>query len=180
MRNAVVRFAALYVFNLGVLLVIGWMLPQVSVGLHALWAAVVLSLAALTIKPVLRAAFLKSASKSASGRSRLAQKLLQYALIFVVELVVWFVTVWFSGVRASGFLGFVLPPLVLLFAWMIFDVVDDALRSKAGQAYDAVQARLSGGRRADAPATDSIAAEEGRAELRDGLTPEQRRMFDGL
>ena len=36
MKNGIVRFAALYVFNVAALLVIGLLLPGVSVGFNAL------------------------------------------------------------------------------------------------------------------------------------------------
>lgn len=182
MKNGIVRFAALYVFNVAVLLVIGLLSSRVSVGIHALWAAVILTLAALFVKPVLSAAFKKSAARSAADRTRIGEKTVQYALVYVVELIVWILTVWLSGVRASGFWGFALPPLILLFGWMIYDQLDDRLRATASEVYDTVSAKIS--RKSDAtasaPAPDSAATAEGRQELNDGLTAEQRRMLDEL
>ena len=70
MKNGIVRFAALYVFNVVVLLLIGLLLPGVSVGLNALWASVILTLAALFVKPLLSGAFRKSAAKSAADRTK--------------------------------------------------------------------------------------------------------------
>lgn len=182
MKNGIVRFAALYVFNVVVLLLIGLLFPNVSVGLHALWAAVVLTLAALFVKPVLGGLFRRSTAKGSANRSRAGEKAVQYALVYVVELIVWVLTVWLSGVTVTGFFwGYVLPPLFLLIGWMIYDQVDDRLRAKAGQLYDSVQARVSGGSGpSSAAAPDSPAAAAGRDELKDGLTPEQRRLLDGL
>lgn len=185
MKNGIVRFAALYVWGVVVLLLIGLLLGSVSVGIHALWASVILSLAALLVKPMLTAAFRRSAAKSAADRTKVGEKTVQYALVYVVELVVWILTVWLSGVRASGFWGFALPPLILLIGWVVYDQVDDRLRAKASEVYDSVQTRISG--RTDAaspapasPAHDDAATAEGRAELHDGLTAEQRRMLDEL
>ncbi|WEK62412.1 MAG: hypothetical protein P0Y60_06585 [Candidatus Microbacterium colombiense] len=188
MKNGIVRFAALYVFNVAVLLLIGLLFPGVSVGWNVIWAAVILTLAALFVKPTVGAAFRRSAAKSAAERTKIGEKLLQYVLVYLVELIVWVLTVWLSGVRASGFWAFVLPPLFLLFGWMIYDQIDDRLRAKASELYDVVQGkvqsrRTSGPARADAPASPTAEAPEtaaARAELQDGLTPEQRRMLDEL
>ncbi|MFK4759456.1 hypothetical protein ACI3KS_00830 [Microbacterium sp. ZW T5_45] len=185
MKNAIVRFVALYVFNAAMLLLIGILLPGVSVGIHALWAGVILTLAALFLKPLLRGAFRKAAARSESERTRLGEKTVQYALVYVVELIIWIATVVFSGVRAHGFWGFALPPLLLLVGWVIYDQVDDVIRAKTGEVYDTVRARVSGRTDAAAPGAerpaDSPAAAEGRRELKDdGLTPEQRRLLDEL
>lgn len=182
MKNGIVRFASLYVFNVAVLLLIGLLLRGVSVGWNALWAAIILTLAALFVKPLLRSAFRKSAAKSAADRTKTGEKVVQYVLVYIVELIVWVLTVWLSGVRTSSFWGYVIPPLLLLLGWVIYDQIDDKLHAKAAQVYDAVQARVRGGAQptasASAPETRETAA--ARDELNDGLTPEQRRMFDEL
>ncbi|MBO9626582.1 MAG: hypothetical protein J7484_09435 [Microbacterium sp.] len=182
MKNGIVRFAALYVFNVALLLLIGLLFRTVTVGLNALWASVILTLAALFVKPALSAAFKRSAARSASERTRVGEKVVQYALVYVVELIIWVGTVLLSGVGARGFSGFALPPLILLVGWVIYDQIDDRLRAKASEVYDSVHSRLS--KREDAPASapapDSPATAAGRQELNDGLTPEQRRMFDEL
>lgn len=185
MKNGIIRFAALYVFNVVVLLVIDLLWRNVSVGFHVIWASVILTLATLFLKPALSSAFRRSAAKSAADRTRVGEKVVQYVLVYVVELIIWVLTVWLSGVRASGFWAYVLPPLILLIGWMIYDQVDDRLRATASDVYDAVQAKVTGST-ADsassrpAPAPDSPATAEARQELNDGLTPEQRRMFDEL
>jgi hypothetical protein len=186
MRNGIVRFAALYVFNVAVLLIIGVILPTVYVGWHALWASVVLTLAALFIKPTLKAAFRKSAAKSATERTKVGEKTVQYALVYVVELIIWTLTVWLSGVDVSGFFwGYVLPPLLLLIGWVIYDQVDDGMRRRAGDVYDRVTRRgVAKNVPAEAPAAaspaDSAGTRDAAAEASDGLTPEQRRMLDEL
>lgn len=186
MKNGIVRFVALAVFNVAVLLLIGVLLPGVSVGLNALWASVVLTLAALFVKPLLAGAFRKSAAKSAAERTKAGEKVVQYVLVYVVELIIWVLTVWLSGVRASGFWGFVLPPVALLLGWVIYDRIDDRMRAKTAEIYDSVQAKVRGGSRSKpAPGTNTAASESpetaaAREELRDGLTPEQRRMLDEL
>lgn len=172
------RFASLYVFNVVVLLVIGWLTPA-RVGLHALWASVILTLATLFLKPLLTRA---ATSMSASGT-----KLVQYLAVFVVELIVWILTVWLSGVRTGNFWGWVIPPVILLIGWVVYDQIDDALTRRAGALYDAAGARIAGARSgarpadASAPSAASTAATSAaREELQDGLTPEQRRMLDDL
>ncbi|WP_282846142.1 hypothetical protein [Microbacterium oxydans] len=184
MKNGTVRFAALYVFNVAVLLLIGLLLPGVSVGLNALWGSVVLTLAALFVKPLLAGAFRRSAAKSAAERTKTGEKIVQNVLVYLVELIIWVLTVWLSGVRASGFWAFVLPPLALLFGWMIYDQIDDRLRAKTGEIYDSVQAKMKGGTKtapsAAAPVPETPETRAARDELGDGLTAEQRRMLDEL
>jgi uncharacterized membrane protein YvlD (DUF360 family) len=142
MKKAIVRFGSLYVFNVVVLLLIGLLLRGVSVGWHAFWAAIILTLAALFVKPTLAAAFRRSAAKSAAERTKAGEKVVQYVLVYLVELIVWALTVWLSGVDARGFWGYVIPPLLLLVGWMIYDQVDDKLQAKASEVYDSVQARV--------------------------------------
>lgn len=188
MKKWTVRAVSLYVFNVVVLLLIGLLMSSVSVGWNALWAAVILTLATLALKPMLLRMFRGAASKSAQTRTRVGEKLVQYVLVFIVELVVWVLTVLLSGVNVSGwFWGYVLPPLYLLIAWVIYDLVDDRIESKAEAVFDSVQAKVKGGRTstietsdAAASATQSGATRAGREELNDGLSPEQRRMLDEL
>ena len=172
------RFASLYVFNVVVLLVIGWLTPA-RVGLHALWASVILTLATLFLKPLLK--------KVASSMSAGGTKVVQYLAVFVVEFLIWLLTVWLSGVRAGNFWGWIIPPAILLIGWVVYDQIDDALSRKAGELYDAAGAKISGSRRgSSAPASSASAAASssataaGREELQDGLTAEQRRMLDEL
>lgn len=184
MRNGIIRFAALYAFTVALLLLIGLVLSNVRVGWHALWAGVILTLGALFIKPALTAAFRRSAAKSSAERTKVGEKTVQYVLVFLVELIIWVLTVWLSGVDVRGwFWGYVIPPLILLVGWVIYDQVDDRMQAKTGQLYDTVQSQVRGGRSrsaASAPTVDSPQAKAGRAELQDGLTPEQRRMLDDL
>lgn len=144
MKKAIVRFGSLYVFTVAVLLLIGFLLRGVSVGWHALWAAIILTLAALFVKPTLGAAFRRSAAKSAEDRTKIGEKVVQYVLVYLVELAVWALTVWLSGVDAHGFWGYVIPPVLLLVGWVIYDQIDDRMRAKASEIYDTVQARVRG------------------------------------
>ena len=184
MRNGIVRFVSLYAFNVALLLLIGLVMSNVRVGWHALWAAVILTLAALFLKPALSAAFRRSAARSASERTRTGEKVVQYVLVYAVELIIWVLTVWLSGVWVRGFFwGYVLPPLILLIGWVIYDQIDDRMRAKTGEIYDAARAKVRGGSPSASSATtapETAATREGRAELNDGLTPEQRRMLDDL
>lgn len=183
MKGAIVRFAAMYVFTVVVLLVVGLLLPSVQVGWHALWAAVVLTLAAMLVKPLLTSAFRKGAAKQASTRTKTGERLVQYGIVFIVELLLWLLTVWLSGVRVQGwFWGYVLPPVILLIAWVVYDAIDDRVEAKAGEIYDAAGATLRGGAGAPAgtPAPETPETRAARTELNDGLTPEQRKMLDDL
>ncbi len=185
MKNGIVRFVSLYVFNVAVLLLIGLLLRGVSVGWNALWAAIILTLAALFVKPLLRSVFRRSAAKSAADRTKTGEKVVQYVLVYIVELIVWVLTVWLSGVRSTSFWGYVIPPLILLLGWVVYDQIDDKLHAKAGEIYDVVQSRVKGGgtkptASAPAPERETPETAAARDELKDGLTPEQRRMLDEL
>lgn len=182
MKNGIVRFASLYVFNLAVLLIIGLLLRGVSVGWNALWAAIILTLAALFVKPMLRGAFRRSAAKSAGDRTKAGEKVVQYVLVYIVELIVWALTVWLSGVRTSNLWGYLIPPLILLLGWVIYDRIDDKVHATASEVYDAVQARVARGTKnaSPSPAAQTPSTTAARDELADGLTPEQRRMLDDL
>lgn len=193
MKNWIVRAVSLYAFNVVVLLLIGLLMSSVSVGWNALWAAVILTAATLALKPTLLKAFRGAASKSAQTRTKVGEKVVQYVLVFIVELIVWVLTVWLSGVDVRGwFWGYVLPPLYLLIAWVVYDLIDDRIEARAGAVFDTVhskvvQSKAKGGRtsttrsaEATASGTPSGATRAAREELNDGLTPEQRRMLDEL
>lgn len=185
MKTWIVRFASLYVFNVALLLLVDLLFGRVQVGFHVLWASVILTLATLFLKPALSAVFTKATSKSATERTKAGEKVVQYVLVYVIELIIWVLTIWLSGVRASGFGAFVLPPLILLVGWVVYDLIDDKLQAKTAEMYDTVSAKISGrsdaaAAPAESPVADAKATAEGRAELNDGLTAEQRRMLDEL
>ncbi|WP_159502243.1 hypothetical protein [Microbacterium sp. 18062] len=194
MKAWIVRFVSLYVFDLVVLLLIGLLLSSVRVGLAAFWAALVLTAATIWLKPLVRTLFRKFAARSASTRTRLSEKLVQGVLVFVVELIVWIAVVVFSGVDVRGwFWGWVLPPIALLIAFAIYDLVDDRIEARAGSIYDRVTrhggaaASVTGegtATRGDVPPVPRApgASPDGAParDRHDGLTAEQRRMLDEL
>ena len=184
MKKWVVRFVSLLVFNVVVLLVVGWLTPA-RVGWAALWAGIVLTALVIWIKPLVETWFRSIAAK----RGRAGEKLVELLIAFAVALLVWIATVLFTGVSIGGglfgaFWGYVLPPVILLIGWAVYDAIDDRVESHAGALYD----RATGGRATDPSATSSAApavppapeAAAGRRELNDGLTDEQRRMLDEL
>ncbi|KDA06451.1 hypothetical protein DC31_08425 [Microbacterium sp. CH12i] len=180
MKKWAIRAVSLYVFNVAVLLLIGLLMSSVQVGWNALWASVILTLATLALKPTLLKVFRGSAAKSAASRTKIGEKIVQYVLVFIVELIIWVITVLLSGVNVHGwFWGYVLPPVYLLIAWVIYDLIDDRLEAKTGELIGSVGSKLprAGAAESDLP---SPAVATGRDELKDGLTPEQRRMLDGL
>lgn len=181
MKAWLVRFVSLYVFDVVVLLLIGWLLPGVNVGWAALWAGVILTAATIWLKPAVTKLFSGMAAKSSSQRTKAGEKLVQFGIVFLVQLIIWVLVVWFSRVNVDGwFWGWVLPPLALLLAWIIYDAIDDRVEAHAGSLYD----RATGGRKAATDASSpAIPAPETRVahdELRDGLTAEQRKMLDEL
>ncbi|MCR2813698.1 hypothetical protein NQ166_03885 [Microbacterium sp. zg.Y1090] len=188
MKTWVVRFVSLYVFNVVVLLLLGALLPTVRVGWAALWAGVLLTAGTIWLKPAIAKLFRGIAARSASRRNRLGEKVVQAALVFVVELVIWVLVVVFSAVAVTRIVGWLLPPLVLLLAWIVYDIVDDRLEARAAALYD----RALGGRRGTPASTPTPASAPTdvprpsttppppRPAADDGLTEEQRRMLDEL
>lgn len=178
MKAWIVRFVSLYVFNVVVLLLIGLLLPTVQVGWAALWASVVLTAGTIWLKPVITRFF--GRATAGAPRTGVVERVVRYGTVFAVELVIWIAVVLLSGVDVRGwFWGYLLPPLFLLVAWIIYDTVDDAIATRAGAIYD----RATAGRGSSAPSapvTPSAATREGQAELRDGLTAEQRKLFNDL
>ncbi len=190
MKTWIVRFVALYAFNVVVLLLIGALLPTVRVGFAALWASILLTAATLWIKPAARRLLDGWTQGVRSTATATLQKVLEYATAFVVALAMWFIVVALSSVTARGVSGYVLPAVALLAAWVIYDLVDDRFEKTTADLIDRGAAR---GSQAAAPTSSAgtatpttptaptpPASGAGRRELNDGLTDEQRRLFDEL
>jgi len=182
MKNWIVRFAALYVFNLAVLLLIGLLTPGVNVGWGVLWASVILTAGVIWLKPLIHKWFASMTEKSASRRNKAGETFVRIGLVFAVELVLWILVVWFSGVAVHNWLfGYILPPVFLLIAWAIYDAIDDRLHERAGVIYDRASAKIGRSTDAASPTPASpTAAPATKPEPHDGLTAEQRRMLDEL
>ena len=180
MKTWIVRFASLYVFNIVVLLVIGLLTPA-HVGWAVIWAALIMTLAELFVRPLVTKAFTSAAARSAGERTRSGEGVVQGVIVLIVAAIVWLITVLLSGVDLGGswFWAVVLPPVIITIGWFIYARVSGRLEKTAGDLYDRADASLSGRSRADAAAT-SPATAAGRQELNDGLTPEQRKMLDDL
>lgn len=179
MRSWIVRFASLYVFNVVVLLVIGLLTPA-RVGLAVIWAAVVMTLAELFVRPLLQKVFTGAAAKSASQRTRIGEAMVQGLIVLAVAAVVWAITLLLSsaGTGGSWFWAWVLPPVIITIGWFVYARIDSRLQARAGALYDRALSRSSS---TTAVASGTAGGDaEGRAELQDGLTPEQRRLLDEL
>jgi len=187
MKKWIVRFVTLLVFNIVVLLVIGFFTPA-RVGWAALWAGIVLTVLVIWIKPLISKWFASMAAKSASQRTRVGEKIVEFLLALAVAFIVWVATVLFTGVTIGGgifgaFWGWVLPPIILLIGWAIYDVIDDRVEARAGALYDRAAGRggaVSSGADAEASAPPAPEVRVAKRELDDGLTEEQRRMLDEL
>jgi hypothetical protein len=180
MKKWVVRFLSLLVFNILVLLIIGWFTPA-RVGWAALWAGVILTALTIWVKPLIHRLFQRMTQGSAHQRTKVGEKFVQGALVFLVALIVWILTVVFSGVSAGGwFWGYVLPPVIILVGWAVYDAIDDRVEGSAGALYDRATGVKATDAASSAPSIPSAATAVGRRELQDGLTEEQRRMLDEL
>ncbi len=180
------RFGSLYVFNVVVLFLIGALIPRVYVGWSALWGAVILTAATIFVKPAVTK-LLKNVTDGASKGKSLStgvQKAIEYGIVFVVALLVWILVRAFSGIWTWDFFtGIILPPLILLVAWFVYDMIDDRIEKVAGDLYDKAETAINDNNAKSTPTTPAPESPETRAardELKDGLTPEQRRMMDNL
>ncbi|MCC2034003.1 hypothetical protein [Microbacterium allomyrinae] len=185
MKKWIVRFGALLVFNIVVLLVVGWLTPA-RVGWAALWAGIVMTALVIWVKPLVEKWFRSMAAKSANQRTKAGEKIVEFFLAFAIAFLVWIATVLLSGVSIGGgifgaFWGYVLPPVILLIGWAIYGAIDDKVEAHAGALYDKASGRTATTTTdAAAPAIPTPEAAAGRRELQDGLTDEQRRMLDEL
>ncbi len=142
MRAWLIRFVTLYVFDVAVLLLIGLIMPQVSVGWSVLWAAVVLALATIWVKPALRRWLGGRAERSSRDLTRAGTKLVQAGVVLVVAAIVWMLVVALSGVDVAGFFwGWITPPVLLAIAWLIYDAIDDRLEAQTGRLWDSARRR---------------------------------------
>lgn len=204
MKKWFVRFGSLLVFNIVVLLVVGWLTPA-HVGWAALWAGLVLTAIVMWIKPLVEKWFRSIAAKSAHRRSKAGELLVELLLAFAVALVVWIATVVFTGVSIGGgifgaFWGWVIPPVILLIGWAVYGAIDDRVEAHAEALADKVTTGRTDAAAAAPPNADPLAtypggsvppvppvppapgaaADAGRRRRDDGLTDEQRRMLDEL
>lgn len=188
MKNWIVRVGTLLVFNIAVLLLIVLLVPGVRGAWSVLWGAVILTAATLWIKPLLTKWFVGAAAKKSGELSKLGLKSLTALSVFVVAFIVWILTILLSGIHVVGwFWGYAIPPIALLIAWLIYDGVDDKLEAQAGRLYDSATGK---NRAVDAAATPNAATTttpvppvpngQTRVAADDGLTPEQRKMFEDL
>ncbi len=181
MKKWIVRFVSLLVFNVVVLLLIGFLTPA-RVGWAALWAGIVLTALVIWVKPLIAKWFGSMAARSADQRTKAGEKVVQFLLALAIAFIVWILTVVLTGVGVSGwFWGYVLPPVILLIGWAIYDAIDDRVEAHAGALYDRARGATPKAEGSDAaPAVPSPETRAGRRELKDGLTDEQRRMLDEL
>ncbi|WP_223170848.1 hypothetical protein [Microbacterium sp. NIBRBAC000506063] len=172
------RFACLFIFNAGVLLLIGFLTPA-SVGFSALWAAVVMTVLVLFVKPLVHKWFTSLSAKSRPERTSAGEGLVQLLVVLAVAWVVWVLTVIFSGIRAPGWLwAYALPPIIIAIGWVVYAKIVDRFEAKAGEIYDSIDQKAA--RSASGSSAPSAATDAARAEANDGLTPEQRKMLDEL
>ena len=179
MRKWIVRFVSLLIFNIIVLLLIGFLTPA-RVGWAALWAGIVMTALVIFVKPLIEKAFRSMASKSAGQRTRAGEAVVQFLIVMAVAFIVWILTVLLSRVSVGGwFWGYILPPVIIAIGWAVYAAIDDRVETRAEALYD----RATGTRVTTDEASSAIPApsnDSGRREVKDGLTDEQRRMLDEL
>lgn len=180
MKTWIVRFVVLYVFNLLVLWAMGFFLSSVSVGFGAFWGAFILTLGTFWVRPVVTKWFKSMAAGSASKRTKVGEKLVQAGLVLGVSAVVWVLVVVFSGVSVRSVWGWILPPIMLLIAWAIYDAIAGKLEAQGHKLYDKAMGGPAVKEEVTVTVRETRATRAGRDELKDGLTPEQRKMLDEL
>lgn len=143
-----------------------------------IWASLVMTALVLFVKPIAEKWARKKVEQTRQGRSRAREQLVQFLVVLALAGGVWVATLMLTGVNAGGswFWAFVLPPIIIAIGWWVYALISDRIEAKAGELYD----RLGNGKNEGAPASPSAAEQAGRAELKDGLTPEQRKMLNDL
>ena len=180
MKQWLVRFVVLLVFNVLVLLVIGWLTPA-KVGWAALWAGIVLTFLTMWVRPLLTRWFSGGAAKSDGQRTKAGRGVVRVGIVLLIAFIVWIVTVWLSGVSVGlNPLAYILPPVILAIGWWVYDMIAQRAEHHAGALYDKATGAEVGATDATTPAVSSSESAAGRRELQDGLTDEQRRMLDEL
>jgi hypothetical protein len=180
MKQWLVRFVVLLVFNVLVLLVIGWLTPA-DVGWAALWAGIVLTFLTMWVRPLLTGWLSGGAAKSDGQRTKAGRGVVRVGIVLLIAFIVWIVTVWLSGVSAGlNPLAYILPPVILAIGWWIYDMIAQRAEHHAGVLYDKATGAQVGATDTATPAVSSPESAAGRRELQDGLTDEQRRMLDEL
>jgi hypothetical protein len=188
MKAWLVRFVSLYVFDVIVLLLIGGFTPSVRVGWNAFWAALLLTVATIWLKPLIHKLFQSLASKSQARRTKIGEKVVQYLLVLAIAAIFWILLVLFTGVHVGGIFflwGWVAPPVALTIAWAIYDLIDDSVEARVGGLFGRTPADREGPASAappipPAPSASAGAGQPPRPTRDDGLTAEQRRMLDEL
>lgn len=184
MRKWIVRFVSLLVFNILVLLLIGFLTPA-RVGWAALWAGIVMTALVIWVKPLIERAFRAMVARSTSQRTRAGEAVVQFVIVLAVAAIVWILTVVLTRVSVGGwFWGYILPPAIIAIGWAVYAAIDDRVEARAGALYDratgkrvtSVPERVEGSAPDIASPTDTA----GGRELQDGLTDEQRKMLDEL
>ncbi|MFT4230547.1 MAG: hypothetical protein QM602_09675 [Microbacterium sp.] len=136
MKQWLVRFVVLLVFDILVLLVIGWLTPA-RVGWSAISAGLVLTLLTMWVRPVLTKWFASRAERSAGRRTRAGEGMVGTGIVLLVALIVWIVTVLLSRVTAGlNPLAYILPPVILAIGWWIYERIAQRAETHAGALYD--------------------------------------------
>ena len=179
--------ATLYVFNLAVLLLIALLVPGVHAGWGVLWASVVLTVAVVWLKPLIHKGSPAWSRSRRTGATKAGETVVQMVLVFAVELAVWVIVVSVGGHDPQLVLR--LPPAAGVPADRVGDL-RGARRQAAGTRQRALRPGVRGlGKHVDGDAAGSTGGDlsaasaetqTAKAELHDGLTPEQRRMLDEL
>ncbi|MDZ8170954.1 hypothetical protein [Microbacterium xanthum] len=133
MKTWVVRLLTLWAFNVIVLLVMG---QVVAVGWAAPWAALLLTIATVWLRPAMRRFFQRRAAGSVHKRTKVGEKILQLGIVLLVALIVWIAVVLLSGVNTSGWISWwVFPPIILAIAWMVWDAIAARVEAKGQELY---------------------------------------------
>ena len=137
MKTWVVRLLSLWAFNVIVLLVIALVMGQVvAVGWSAPWAALLLTVATVWLRPAIRKFFQKRAAGSVHRRTKVGEKVLQLGIVLLVALIVWVAVVLLSGVNTTGWISWwVFPPIILAIAWAVWDAIAARVEAKGQELY---------------------------------------------
>lgn len=144
-RNWVIRLVSLYAFSFVAFLVMGLVMPSFRIGFwHTFWAALIFTLATVFVKPIVSSFAQKTAAGLQQGKTPLVARIIEYVAVYIVAVIIWIIVTMLTSLHNTGFWSFLIAPLFLWVAWIVYDIVDETIERAVGKGYDAAARKFDG------------------------------------
>lgn len=145
-RNWVIRLVSLYIFSFVAFLLMGLIMPAFRIGFwHTFWAALIFTLATVFVKPIVSSFAQKTADGLKQGKTSTVGRIIEYVAVYIVAVVIWIIVTMLTSLHSTGFWSFLIAPLFLWVAWIVYDIVDESIERTVAKGYDAAARKLDGG-----------------------------------